>query len=624
MLKPDGVATQWFEALSTLMAYFFQKTSNADIDVAPVMEYVIKKMLAGSSSHMLLFTKVVERISGIESFGQTITDAQLDALGGSHTLQFLAIHSDSKGPSRKSMVRQCVKTMFEKEQIMPLFILMSHIKERLSSGHLDDELESRYPVISDLVDRVNNAFVQLFNFLEFSENVCTKTESLAPILPSFAELVLDYGMSHEFAFHICRAHFGDIRISAHPKLKVDSKADPFTTLEKTCEILLDKDTLHSLTPSFYACFWAYRLRDIYVPMLQYSEHGKKLQKQIDDLKKKKEDNATKKEIKRLEGDLETLQTNQKEQSKTYRAIVQGILRPKSQNWLKKVQRPENTISSILFKCVLPRLCVSDVDARYCSHFILFLTNESTPGFEILTFVWTIIQNFHQILSSLTNAETRRFGRFFCSLLHGVEQWRADDGKFRAFIKTTASKVPKDSILPEVKTKADLCSILRLFRKLLTQQMILTLQNDDPRLQKNTVIFLHNMISQYPKIQSCHKALSKAISDLDLLKDSPMDLLVKRVKVILDKGFSACDSEAKYGGVDLLADLKKRTVQVKKEKTAKPTNKAEMDNLLQQRLKLAKKKTEKVKVEAEIKLPKKRSKNGDKKNKKQKTGESDWR
>jgi len=266
--------------------------------------------------------------------------------------------------------------------------------------------------------------------------------------------------------------------------------------------------------------------------------------------------------------------------------------------------------------------------------------------------------------------------FFSTLLHGVEQWRVDDGKFRAFVKSSASKVPEGGFLPQVKTKSDLCSILRLFRSLLTESIILCLTDkEDPRCQKNCIIFLFNMINQYPKIQKFHKALKKAIDDLDLVKDSPMDLLVKRVKVILDKKYSSCVPAKDYGGRDLLvkptakpkAPVQKRDVEMKdttkkaekkdtkkavkkapakkapakkapaKTKTAtktkqatNPKSKTEMDALLQQRLK---DEQEKKKVEAAKKedASKKRKGNGkaDRKSKKQKTGrredkESDWK
>merc|ERR1719483_1397679 len=467
MMEPDGVPTKWFNSLTTLLALFFQKTSHGDLDIAPVLQYVINKLHAGSSSHLLLFSKIISRISGIESFGQTITDAQLDALGGSRILQFLAIHGDSKGPGRKTMIRHCIKTMFDEKQLLPLFILLSHTKDNLSSGHLDDELESRYPVISDLIDRCNDCFVQLFSFLELSEPLCAKNETLGPNLPSFAELVTKYGMSHAFAFHICRAHFGDIRISSHPDatMDVEEGSDAFQALERTCEMLLDEDTLTAITPSFYACFWAYRTKDIHVPTLQYNSHNEKIQKQMAGLKKKS-DAASKKEMKRLESDLAALKKDEREQMKTYKTISQKVLSPKQASWFENVSNPNKTISTILFKCVIPRICVSDLDAKYCSHFVLFLTNEGTPGFEFLTFVWEILQGFIPIMRSLTNAESRRFARFFSTLLHGVEQWRVDDGKFRAFVKSSASKVPEGGFLPQVKTKSDLCSILRLFRSLL--------------------------------------------------------------------------------------------------------------------------------------------------------------
>jgi len=379
-------------------------------------------------------------------------------------------------------------------------------------------------------------------------------------------------------------------------------------------------------------------------------------------------------MKRLESDLAALKKDEREQMKTYKTISQKVLSPKQASWFENVSNPNKTISTILFKCVIPRICVSDLDAKYCSHFVLFLTNEGTPGFEFLTFVWEILQGFIPIMRSLTNAESRRFARFFSTLLHGVEQWRVDDGKFRAFVKSSASKVPEGGFLPQVKTKSDLCSILRLFRSLLTESIILCLTDkEDPRCQKNCIIFLFNMIDQYPKIQKFHKALKKAIDDLDIVKDSPMDLLLKRVKVILDKKYSSCGTAKEYGGRNLLvkpnakpkAPVQKRDVEMKdttkkaekKEtkkavkkapakkapakkaptkakpapKTKQPTNpksKTEMDALLQQRLK---DEQEKKKVEAAKKATKdaskKRKGNGkaDRKSKKQKTdSESDWK
>eukprot|EP00494_Astrolonche_serrata_P031448 UN31717 len=174
------------------------------------------------------------------------------------------------------MIRSCIRQMYERDLVMPLLILLSHAKDRLSMGHCEEENESRYPIVADLIDRCNDCFVQLYDFLETFESLLNKGKRLGDVLPSLMELITKYNMSPEFAFHICRSYFGDTRICGTRKKDVidlttgDKNNSAKEQLVATCKLLLSKDSLESMTPEFYTSFWAYKTSDIYSPIIQYT------------------------------------------------------------------------------------------------------------------------------------------------------------------------------------------------------------------------------------------------------------------------------------------------------------------------------------------------------------------
>jgi len=569
MIQPDGQVTQWFRAICSLLSHFCKRSASGGIDLTAVIQYVINKLRCGCSVHILMFTDILYQISGIQNFGETITAEQLESLAGPPILWNQSIHNDSKGPSRRTMIRTCIRQMYERDQVMPLFILLAHMKDTLSSGHIDNETESRYPVVADLIDRCNDAFVQLQLFLQVFEKL--ENVQIGDVLVPLGDLVHQYNVPPELAFHICRDWLGDERVVPIPKTssmeieketetdegmsaeeedkeQKDEKMNQFDALIQCCETMLDEKSLTAINPSFYASFWAYRTHDIQCPQREYKRVIEKLEKQLASIK-----DESSKEGRRLQDDIKKLKENKTEQGQQVKHIKQKNLKKRQNSWLKGVSNPSLTTSTIISKCLIPRLCISDLDAKYCSMFVFFMTNNSTPGFQFAGLIWEITAGLTQILSSTTTAETRRLGRFYLDLLNGIEQFRETSSKLELFVKSPASNLRPEYGLPKIKSTKEMCSIIRLIRAVLTAHIINCLQSPDPRLQKNCIVFITQTLAQFPRIQTNHQKIKATLDGLDAVKDSPMFVLRKRITVMLDKSYPGCLSLEKYGGVDLLSE-----------------------------------------------------------------------
>lgn len=117
-----------------------------------------------------------------------------------------------------------------------------------------------------------------------------------------------------------------------------------------------------------------------------------------------------------------LKKDKEEQTKSVNKVIGTIFinKNKENEWFH--QTP-TTSQILLFHCILPRLIISDIDAKFCAKFIELIVKSSISNFYLMDFTAVFLENFKQILSSSTHFESRRLGRFLNDFMLILEKYR---------------------------------------------------------------------------------------------------------------------------------------------------------------------------------------------------------
>jgi len=215
-------------------------------------------------------------------------------------------------------------------------------------------------------------------------------------------------------------------------------------------------------------------------------------------------------------------------------IILNFSKRHKRAWFKETLNPGINSRAIFFKCIIPRCCISDIEAKYCFHFILFMINGS--AFNLLSFVWEIIQSLYLLICSFTTAETRRFGKFFLELLIFLESRKKNQQTFDSFFPNLSMEILDIGYLVEIKN-CNFSSVLRVFRQVITYHLVSNIISRNEQRQKNSIVFLHQLINQYPRLKINHTRLIRAIKSLTINPKSSTEILSRRVMVILDERFN---------------------------------------------------------------------------------------
>merc|ERR1712223_2189263 len=179
-------------------------------------------------------------------------------------------------------------------------------------------------------------------------------------------------------------------------------------------------------PQFCTTFWSLTMYDLHVPESLYEKEIKKLKDAPAKLIENKELNSArrKKEADRLQTLMERLQDEEKRHKEHVERVMARLRQEKDGWFLSRAARSakNETITQFLQLCLFPRCIFTASDAIYAAKFVSVIHTLQTPNFSTLICYDRIFCDITYTVTSCTESEAHRYGRFLAAMLDIVMRW----------------------------------------------------------------------------------------------------------------------------------------------------------------------------------------------------------
>ncbi|QLQ79641.1 hypothetical protein HG537_0C02880 [Torulaspora globosa] len=453
-VQDDGVnQSMWVQRLSVFIAGLAKECDR--MDITNIKEYIVKTLHDGSVIAVSILRELVSTVGGIRDLNN-VNVKQLKMLHSGEPLRKVArklifdCRDDNQAQGTK-LIRY-----FNSENTLSEVIILLHnlnLKANTQEGH--------YKVLSTRCDEMNTL---LWSFIELIKH-CLKIEEFAKSVLPLDVLGNEYHVSTPWIFHLWRDY-----IDSH------EETDESVALMIERAKFEDVDFSH-LSREVFVNFWKLSLYDIQFDKTLYDERKCDLEAELSTLTSIKKKSEVSNNIKDL---LVSCISHQRKFNST-----KQLLQQQPRNWIHETT--DNSIYAFFQYCVIPRVLFSPSDAVYTASFILL-------AFEVGDFM-KLMEVFirSEVLSSLlfccTGSEAGNLGIFFAQLLGETERMRHDQQQDR---------------------KA--CRVLYEWHNIITEQVILTLQNKNYMSVRNGIEFMKHLSSLFPVIDTHIQLLYETISD----------------------------------------------------------------------------------------------------------------
>ncbi|XP_030637187.1 THO complex subunit 2 [Chanos chanos] len=429
MKHDDTTISSWLQSLASLCGAVFRKYP---IELAGLLQYVTNQLKAGKSFDLLILKEVVQKMSGIE-ITDDMTSEQLEAMTGGDLLRaeggYFGQVRNMKKPSQRLK-----EALLEHDLALPLCLLMAQQRH----GVVFSESQHKHlKLVGKLYDQCHDTLVQFGGFL--ASNL--STDDYVRRVPSIDVLCKLYHTPHDAAFFLSRPMYSHHIQSKFEELKrADKGSRGQQKLQKyvsACEMVMSPVheavmSLHpprvwdDLRPQFYVTFWSLSMYDLAVPHDAYEREVNKLKSQVKALEDNTDMplNKKKKEKERCTALQDKLQEEERKQLEHVQRVLHRLKLEKD-NWLFAKSTKNEVITKFLQLCVFPRCVFSASDAVYCARFIELAHQQKTPNFCTLLCYDRVFSDITFTVASCTENESRRYGRFLCSMLETVTRWHSD-------------------------------------------------------------------------------------------------------------------------------------------------------------------------------------------------------
>ncbi|KAK7500593.1 hypothetical protein BaRGS_00008168 [Batillaria attramentaria] len=433
MKTDDTNISLWLQSLANFAGAICRKYT---VELTGIMQYVANQLKAGKSLDLLLLREVVQKMAGIE-VSEEITDDQLESLSGGELLRQEGGNFQQVRNMKKSSTR-LKDTLLERDLALSLCLLMA---QQRSSVIFREESGSRHlKLVGKLYDQCQDTLVQFGSFLSMQ----LSTEEFVKRLPPIDVLISTYHVPQDAAFFLSRALYAHGIQTRYDELKKMDKAEKKTNqaslqkryIEATEEV--QKPVLEALrplfpariwedfTPRFYWTFWSLSMYDLKVPTNAYEKQIQQLRAQITQAEDNKDmpQSKKKKERERCNQLIDKLTDEEKKQQE-HVAQVMARLKKEREAWFPCGTTKAEMTTNFLQLCLFPRCCFTASDAMYCGYFIQVLHSLKTPNFSTLICYDRIFNDTTYTVTSCTENEAHRYGRFLASTLETIMRWHSN-------------------------------------------------------------------------------------------------------------------------------------------------------------------------------------------------------
>ncbi|CAG2063466.1 unnamed protein product, partial [Timema podura] len=170
------------------------------------------------------------------------------------------------------------------------------------------------------------------------------------------------------------------------------------------------------------------------------------------------------------------------------------------SYLARPSLPKNeTITQFLQLCIFPRCTFTAADAMYCAKFVLTIHSLKTANFSTLLCYDRLFCDITYSVTSCTENEANRYGRFLCAMLETVMRWHAEKATFEKFSEAT------DHVGYE-----NYRHVCHKWHYKITKAMVVCLDSKDYVQIRNALIILIKILPYFPVLAKLGQIIERKI------------------------------------------------------------------------------------------------------------------
>ncbi|XP_058986277.1 THO complex subunit 2 [Musca domestica] len=525
--KHDGTSISlWLQSLASFCGAIFKKYN---IELSGLLQYVANQLKSQKSLDLLILKEIVQKMAGVES-AEEMTNEQLNAMCGGELLRGEAGYFSQVRNTKKSSQR-LKDALANHDLAVTLCLLMAQQKHCVIYR---ETAQSHLKLVGKLYDQCQDTLVQFGTFLGSSYSVDEYVERL----PSIIAMLQDYHINSDVAFFLARPMFTHQINQKYDQLrKADPNAKKLTNnqkLQKYLEatnlimnpIVESVRPLHGLkvwediSPQFFVTFWSLSMYDLQVPHDSYQKEINKLKQLSQMAADSKDSNASKnkKEQERYIALMDKLQDERKKQQEHVDKILQRLQQQKD-NWFlsRSAKSAKNeTITQFLQLCLFPRCTFTALDALYCAKFVHTIHNLKAANFSTLLCYDRIFCDITYSVTSCTENEATRYGRFLCAMLETVMRWHSDQATFNRECANYPGFVTKFRVSNQFSEANDHVGyenyrhVCHKWHYKITKAIVFCLDSKEYMQIRNALIILMRILPHYPVLAKLAQIIERKV------------------------------------------------------------------------------------------------------------------
>ncbi|XP_051169390.1 THO complex subunit 2 isoform X1 [Leptopilina boulardi] len=525
--KHDGTSISlWLQSLASFCGAIFKKYN---IELSGLLQYVANQLKAQKSLDLLILKEIVQKMAGIEA-AEEMTPDQLDAMAGGDLLKNEAGYFSQVRNTKKSSQR-LKEALGEQDLAVALCLLMAQQKHCVVYRETD---RSHLKLVGKLYDQCQDTLVQFGTFLGSTMTV----DEYVDKLPSIHSMLQDHHIHSDVAFFLARpmfAHAINIKYDAlrksDPNYKKMSTAVKQTKWAEAAQttmapVALSVRPLHPLkvwediSPQFLVTFWSLQMYDLHVPSDSYQREINRLKQLAAQVADSKDINAGKgkKEQEKFTTLIEKLQDEKKKQEEHVEKVF-AYLRQEKDSWFlsRSAKSAKNeTITQFLQLCLFPRCTFTTVDAMYCAKFVHTIHSLRTANFSTLLCYDRIFCDITYSVTSCTENEANRYGRFLCAMLDTVMRWHSEKAIFDKECSNYPGFVTKFRVSNQFSEANDMVGfenyrhVCHKWHYKITKAIVVCLDSKDYVQIRNSLIILIKILPHFPVLSKLSQILERKV------------------------------------------------------------------------------------------------------------------
>ncbi|XP_011145533.1 THO complex subunit 2 isoform X2 [Harpegnathos saltator] len=525
--KHDGTSISlWLQSLASFCGAIFKKYN---IELKGLLQYVANQLKAQKSLDLLILKEIVQKMAGIEA-AEEMTSDQLDAMAGGDLLKNEAGYFSQVRNTKKSSMR-LKDALAEHDLAVALCLLMAQQKHCVVYRETD---KSHLKLVGKLYDQCQDTLVQFGTFLGSTMTV----DEYVRRLPSIHSMLQDNHIHSDVAFFLARPMFAHAINTKYDSLrKADANYKKMSTAMKQLKyaeaaqavmapVAQSVRPLHPLkvwediSPQFLVTFWSLSMYDLYVPVESYQREVSKLKQLATQTADSKDMNVSKgkKEQERYTTLIEKLQEEKRKQEEHVEKVF-AYLRQEKDTWFlsRSAKSAKNeTITQFLQLCLFPRCTFTTVDAMYCAKFVHTIHSLKTANFSTLLCYDRLFCDITYSVTSCTENEANRYGRFLCAMLETVMRWHSEKAIFDKECSNYPGFVTKFRVSNQFSEANDMVGfenyrhVCHKWHYKITKAIVVCLDSKDYVQIRNSLIILIKILPHFPVLAKLSQILERKV------------------------------------------------------------------------------------------------------------------